>query len=243
VTLNDRASSRASALAEELFGDVLSGRPRDSHVLATKVHLTMSDTDRGLSRDQIHSSSRWLSRADSLRMDYVRLYRCHRYDPRDAAQGGRRQLIRAREDAGAESDAACVQGGLEAALCAASARRTGRSCSRSMYGLWLGRAGNGAPRGWLRGGSSLRAFALAVERGVWHRFPTAAPRRSPQSSSRASSPAPSAGGRGRSSRPAMAPPAGCGPGSLHQRRPLRPTSGVRGERVGETREERLLRAP
>ena len=58
---------------------MLAGRPRDCYVLATKVFGQMSDTDQGLSRAQI------VKQIDAslkrLRVDYVDLYQCHRYDP------------------------------------------------------------------------------------------------------------------------------------------------------------------
>ncbi len=58
---------------------MLSGRDRTSYVLATKLYFPMSETDRGLSgaqvRKQIDASLR------RLRVDYVDLYQCHRYDP------------------------------------------------------------------------------------------------------------------------------------------------------------------
>jgi aryl-alcohol dehydrogenase-like predicted oxidoreductase len=48
-------------------------------VLATKVHGAMSNTDRGLSREQIHKQIDASLRR--LRTDFVDLYQCHRYDP------------------------------------------------------------------------------------------------------------------------------------------------------------------
>src|SRR6202046_4637695 len=67
--------------AEAAWGEILSGRPRDSYILATKVWGQMSDdpNDRGLSAAQIarqiHAS---LAR---LQTDYVDLYQAHRFDP------------------------------------------------------------------------------------------------------------------------------------------------------------------
>jgi len=58
---------------------VLAGRPRESYVLATKLYFPMSDADRGLSREQVVKQiDASLAR---LRVDYVDLYQCHRYDP------------------------------------------------------------------------------------------------------------------------------------------------------------------
>ena len=66
--------------AEELLGDVLQRRPRDSYVLATKLYFPMDDTgeNQGLSRPQV------LKQVDAslarLQTDHVDLYQCHRYD-------------------------------------------------------------------------------------------------------------------------------------------------------------------
>ena len=74
----DTANVYSSGGAEVFLGEVLSDRPRDSYVLATKLYFPMSDTDRGLSREQV------LKQIDAslrrLRTDHVDLYQCHRYD-------------------------------------------------------------------------------------------------------------------------------------------------------------------
>ena len=79
ITYIDTANVYGRGTAEELLGDVLADRPRDSYVLATKVYFPMSDRDRGLSRAQI------LKQIDCslarLRVEHVDLYQCHRYDP------------------------------------------------------------------------------------------------------------------------------------------------------------------
>ncbi len=78
INFIDTANVYARGKAEEFLGDVLQGRPRDSYVLATKLFGPMSDTDRGLSREQV------LKQIDAslarLRTDHVDLYQCHRYD-------------------------------------------------------------------------------------------------------------------------------------------------------------------
>ena len=74
----DTANVYGRGAAEELLGDVLSGYDRSSYVLATKLYFPMSDTDRGLSAEQVHKQiDASLAR---LRTDYVDLYQCHRYD-------------------------------------------------------------------------------------------------------------------------------------------------------------------
>src|SRR5512133_1144597 len=78
INFFDTANIYGIGAAEQAWGEILSGRPRDSYVLATKVYFPMSATDRGLSREQIHKQiDASLSR---LRTDYVDLYQCHRFD-------------------------------------------------------------------------------------------------------------------------------------------------------------------
>jgi aryl-alcohol dehydrogenase-like predicted oxidoreductase len=79
INFVDTANVYMRGAAEEFLGETLAGRPRDSYVLATKLYFPMSDTDRGLSREQVFKQID-LSLA-RLRTDYVDLYQCHRYDP------------------------------------------------------------------------------------------------------------------------------------------------------------------
>jgi aryl-alcohol dehydrogenase-like predicted oxidoreductase len=74
----DTANVYSGGGAEEFLGEVLAGRPRDSYVLATKLYFPMSDTDRGLSREQVRKQIDASLRR--LRTDHVDLYQCHRYD-------------------------------------------------------------------------------------------------------------------------------------------------------------------
>jgi aryl-alcohol dehydrogenase-like predicted oxidoreductase len=77
INFLDTANVYARGGAEEFLGQVLSGRPRDSYVLATKLYFPMNG-DRGLSREQVFKQiDASLAR---LRTDYVDLYQCHRYD-------------------------------------------------------------------------------------------------------------------------------------------------------------------
>ena len=79
INFVDTANVYGRGAAETFLGDVLADRPRDSYVLATKLFFPMSNTDRGLSREQVFKQiDASLAR---LRTDYVDLYQCHRYDP------------------------------------------------------------------------------------------------------------------------------------------------------------------
>ncbi len=78
INFIDTANVYAAGGAEDLLGELLAKRPRESYVLATKLYFPMSDTDRGLSREQVFKQlDASLAR---LRTDYVDLYQCHRYD-------------------------------------------------------------------------------------------------------------------------------------------------------------------
>jgi aryl-alcohol dehydrogenase-like predicted oxidoreductase len=78
INFIDTANVYGRGAAEEVLGEVLAGRPRDSYVLATKVFGAMSDTDKGLSAAQI--AKQIDASLKRLRVDHVDLYQCHRYD-------------------------------------------------------------------------------------------------------------------------------------------------------------------
>jgi aryl-alcohol dehydrogenase-like predicted oxidoreductase len=77
INFVDTANVYASGGAEQLLGEALAGRPRDSYVLATKLFFPVEGGS-GLSREQVLKQID-LSLA-RLRTDYVDLYQCHRYD-------------------------------------------------------------------------------------------------------------------------------------------------------------------
>jgi aryl-alcohol dehydrogenase-like predicted oxidoreductase len=82
INFFDTANLYGRGAAESAWGEILSYRPRDSYVLATKVWGQMSDDpdDRGLSAAQIAKQiDASLAR---LRTDYVDLYQAHRFDPK-----------------------------------------------------------------------------------------------------------------------------------------------------------------
>jgi len=78
INFIDTANIYGRGAAETFLGEALSGRARDSYVLATKLFFPMTETDRGLSRAQV------LKQVDAsltrLKTDYIDLYQCHRYD-------------------------------------------------------------------------------------------------------------------------------------------------------------------
>ena len=80
INFFDTANVYGRGAAETAWGEILSSRPRDSYVLATKVWGQMSDEpdDRGLSAAQIAKQiDASLAR---LQVDYVDLYQAHRFD-------------------------------------------------------------------------------------------------------------------------------------------------------------------
>ncbi len=79
INLIDTANVYAHGGAESFLGEVLGERPRQSYVLATKVFFPMSPRDKGLSAAQIRKQLD--ASLKRLRVEYVDLYQCHRYDP------------------------------------------------------------------------------------------------------------------------------------------------------------------
>jgi len=77
INFIDTANVYGRGGAEQLLGEVLAGRPRDSYVLATKLFFPIG-RDRGLSRKQVFKQLD--ASLERLRTDYVDLYQCHRYD-------------------------------------------------------------------------------------------------------------------------------------------------------------------
>lgn len=78
INFIDTANIYGRGAAESFLGEVLSGRPRDSYILATKLFFPMTDQDRGLSRAQVEKQLD--ASLKRLKTDYVDLYQCHRYD-------------------------------------------------------------------------------------------------------------------------------------------------------------------
>jgi aryl-alcohol dehydrogenase-like predicted oxidoreductase len=78
INFFDTANVYGRGAAERAWGEILGAYSRDSYVLATKVYFPMSDTDRGLSRGQIHKQID--ASLERLQTDHVDLYQCHRYD-------------------------------------------------------------------------------------------------------------------------------------------------------------------
>jgi len=78
INFFDTSNIYGVGAAETAWGEVLTDFPRDSYVLATKVYFPMSDTDKGLSPEQIHKQID--ASLERLQTDHVDLYQCHRFD-------------------------------------------------------------------------------------------------------------------------------------------------------------------
>ena len=78
INFIDTANIYGKGAAESVLGKILADFPRDSYILATKLYFPMTDTDAGLSRDQIHKQLN--ASLTRLNTDFVDLYQCHRYD-------------------------------------------------------------------------------------------------------------------------------------------------------------------
>src|SRR5204863_7911702 len=79
INFFDTANIYGVGAAESVWGEVLSEFDRSSYVLATKLFFPMSETDQGLSRDQVHKQLD--ASLERLQTDYVDVYQCHRPDP------------------------------------------------------------------------------------------------------------------------------------------------------------------
>ena len=95
INFFDTANVYGTGAAEEAWGEILSGYPRDSYVLATKVYFPMSASDRGLSGEQIRKQLDASLRR--LRTDHVDLYQCHRFDTETAIEETMQALTEAVE--------------------------------------------------------------------------------------------------------------------------------------------------
>ena len=78
INFIDTANIYGRGAAERFLGEALKGRGRDSYILATKLYFPMTETDRGLSREQVEKQLD--ASLKRLQTDYVDLYQCHRYD-------------------------------------------------------------------------------------------------------------------------------------------------------------------
>src|SRR3954469_9398200 len=79
INFFDTANIYGVGAAESAWGEILKDYDRGSFILATKLFFPMSETDRGLSREQIHKQLD--ASLERLQTDYVDLYQCHRPDP------------------------------------------------------------------------------------------------------------------------------------------------------------------
>jgi aryl-alcohol dehydrogenase-like predicted oxidoreductase len=78
INFLDTANVYGRGAAEMVLGEALAGIKRETYVLATKLFFPMNGTDRGLSRKQIQQQLE--ASLKRLRVEYVDLYQCHRYD-------------------------------------------------------------------------------------------------------------------------------------------------------------------
>jgi aryl-alcohol dehydrogenase-like predicted oxidoreductase len=78
INFIDTANVYGRGAAETVLGDTLAGVPRHSYILATKVFGEMGPEDKGLSRAQIEKQLD--ASLKRLKVDYVDLYQCHRFD-------------------------------------------------------------------------------------------------------------------------------------------------------------------
>ncbi len=78
INFLDTANIYGKGAAETVLGEALAGIGRDRYVLATKLFFPMSERDSGLSAAQVHKQLD--ASLKRLRVEYIDLYQCHRYD-------------------------------------------------------------------------------------------------------------------------------------------------------------------
>jgi aryl-alcohol dehydrogenase-like predicted oxidoreductase len=78
INFLDTANVYGRGAAEMVLGEALAGIKRETYVLATKLFFPMNGMDRGLSRQQVQKQLE--ASLKRLRVEYVDLYQCHRYD-------------------------------------------------------------------------------------------------------------------------------------------------------------------
>jgi aryl-alcohol dehydrogenase-like predicted oxidoreductase len=78
INFLDTANVYGRGAAETVLGEALTGVERETYVLATKLFFPMSNADRGLSREQVQKQLD--GSLQRLKVEYVDLYQCHRYD-------------------------------------------------------------------------------------------------------------------------------------------------------------------
>lgn len=96
INFIDTSNAYGRGAAETFLGEVLRDVDRSSYIMATKVFFPMSDTDKGLSREQIRKQLD--ASLKRLQTDYVDLYQCHRYDedtPLDETMEALTEAVRA----------------------------------------------------------------------------------------------------------------------------------------------------
>lgn len=95
INFIDTANVYGRGAAESFLGEALSGRRRDSYVLATKLWGDMGGGNQGLSRAQVEKQLD--DSLKRLRTSYIDLYQCHRYDPNTPLQETMEALTRAKQ--------------------------------------------------------------------------------------------------------------------------------------------------
>ena len=78
INFLDTANVYGRGAAETVLGEALAGIKRETYVLATKLFFPMNGADRGLSRQQVKKQLD--ASLKRLRVEYLDLYQCHRYD-------------------------------------------------------------------------------------------------------------------------------------------------------------------
>ena len=95
INFIDTSNIYGRGAAETFLGDALKERARDSYIIATKLYFPMTDTDFGLSREQVEKQLD--ASLKRLQVETIDLYQCHRYDSGTALEETMEALTRAVE--------------------------------------------------------------------------------------------------------------------------------------------------
>jgi aryl-alcohol dehydrogenase-like predicted oxidoreductase len=95
INFIDTANIYGRGAAEQFLGEALKDHIREDYILATKLYFPMTDTDYGLSREQVEKQLD--ASLKRLQTDYVDLYQCHRFDSATPLEETMEALTRAVE--------------------------------------------------------------------------------------------------------------------------------------------------
>ncbi|MGL4561142.1 MAG: aldo/keto reductase family protein [Brevinema sp.] len=80
INFFDCANVYAHGESEKLLGEVLSRYPRENYIISTKAYWPMNDLPNGKGLSRKHLMDQFHASLQRLKMDYVDIFYCHRFD-------------------------------------------------------------------------------------------------------------------------------------------------------------------